>query len=281
MSGFKRLKGSEHLSPKQTTLLECIDESQLLSPIDSLTQLNEALHVFADEAIYYRQQSKVIVGTNHERLKKTSANVIAGDVAWSSKHIIKSITPLLQRLYQEFPDNKSIQNLHQKVQIANKQNVVDFFEALTLMETCMRELTKLQGKKNNAEAEYLKSFHLHLKSMHAALARSIKENSEFYLSSKKDKNAMSQIIDGFKEAAEHENNPVILKNIISDNVEYMRNGFEKVMKRQDTHTRQQQRQMESLQTDIRTQDKKRKGIFNSCTPEHGKPIYGRRANKHW
>jgi diguanylate cyclase (GGDEF)-like protein len=260
MTGFKRLKGSEHLSSKQMTLLDRINESQALSPIESLTQLNEILHAFADEAIRHRKQSKVIVGTEHGRLKKTPTNVIAGDVAWSSKHIIKSITPLLLRLHQEFPDKTNVQDLYQKVQIANKQNVVDFFEALTLMEACMRELTKLQGKKNNAEAEYLKSFHIHLKSMHTVLTLSIKDNTEFDSSSKKDNDAMHEIMNGFKDAAKHENDPEILKKIISDNVKHMQVGFEKAMKRQNNHLLQQQRRMENLQTDIRAQDKKRKQI---------------------
>jgi diguanylate cyclase (GGDEF)-like protein len=250
---FAQIKKSEHLSDRQNKKIEAATLSERESPAEAILSLSKVCSAFAEDAIHLRSQSRIIVGEEHQNLKSSQANIIAADVAWSSRQIIKSISPLLHRVSQEFPESKEINMLHKSMKHMKTQSTVDFFEAISLMEESIREVSRLQGKRNDSEAEYLKTFHDHLKSMHVSLNKTILENANFEQASTKDRNLLSNIMNGFKEASCDESDPVKLKKMISDNVNHMTNGFEKVMARQDLHIKQQQRCMEGLRAEVRQQ----------------------------
>ncbi len=257
---LKRLQSSPHLSAKQRELLEKTTIKNGASPSEAIKSLSDTCQLFANDALHLREQSKVIVGEKHHRLKKDDNNIIAGDVAWSSKQILKSITPLLQRTQREHPDCPNISKFYDKSKELGQLSVVDFFESVALMEDSLRAITRLQGKKNDAEADYLKTFHQHLKSMHNALDVSIRQNASFEKASDNERVSLMKIMNGFKDTADNENDPEKLKKLIADNVSHMKDGFKKIMDRQDVHIRQQQRSMETLRAESRDYAHKNKQI---------------------
>ena len=252
---FKKINNDKNLSEKQRESIQALYLNSAISTPSLINHLVTTCLSFAEDALHLRSQSQVIVGDSNKRLKNSESNVIAGDVAWSSKQIVKSLTPLLQRVHQQFPDNQNITNLFTKSKELSKKNTVDFFEALSIMEESLRHITKAQGAKNLGDSEYLKVFHDHLKSMHATLSDTIKNNSTFQKSSKKDQEALNKLMAGFKSASENEDDPVKLKKIISDNINYMSESIDKVLKKQDNHINSQQRSMDHLRTEIRIQEK--------------------------
>jgi diguanylate cyclase (GGDEF)-like protein len=249
------LLANKHISAKQRETLEQVKKIPSNTPAEAMNALHKSMQTFAEEALHHRQNSKVVVGDEHQKLKKSESNIIAGDVAWSSKQIINSLNPLLKRLFKEFPDNTKIKSLLDRLSELKKKAAVDFFEALNIMDESLHEAARLQGQRTQAEANYLKGFHEHLKSMHNALSDSIKGNSSFQNASDKDKDALLKIINGFQDNANTTDDPEKLKKMIADNVNSMKEGVNKVMNRQEAHIRNQQREMESLRVDIREQEK--------------------------
>lgn len=242
---------SEHVSASQRDAMEKLDIGDGASPVDVIKDMFTLCKSFADDAIHFREQSKIIVGDEHKKLKRSDSNIIAGDVARSSKQILNSINPLMFRLAQEYPDNTDIIKVNASIKALNQRAVVDFFDAIGVMEEAMQALTRLQGRRNNAESEYLKTFHLHLKSMHETLSSTISQNSIFERASEKERDALLNLMQGFKDASDSEDDPVRLKKLIADNVNHMRDGFVKVMERQDAHLKQQQRTMSNLRAEVR------------------------------
>jgi diguanylate cyclase (GGDEF)-like protein len=251
---FAQIKKSEHLSARQHNNIDSAVLSEGESPAEAILSLSQICSAFAEDAIYLRSQSRVVVGEEHQNLKASQANIIAGDVAWSSRQVIKSISPLLHRVSQDFPNNTEISTLYKVVKDMNSKPKIDFFEAISLMEESIREVSRLQGRKDDDVVEHMKIFHGHLKSMHTSLNKTIIDNANFGQESTKDRNLLNNIMSGFKEASCDEFDPVKLKEIIAENVKHMTNGFEKVMARQDIHIKQQQSSMEALRAKVKQQE---------------------------
>lgn len=256
----KQLYHAPHLSAGQRAALEnnSIEDGASLS--DSISALTNLCQTFAEEGLHLRSQSRVIVGDEHAKLKKTESNVIAGDVSWSSKQIMNSLDPLIKRMQQEFPDMPELAALNERVKQIRNGKVIDFFEAIGVMEDGLRLVTKLQGRRNNAESDYLKTFQTHLKNMHCALEEGLKNNIAFQSGSEKEREAFTSLLKGFKDASEQEDDPVKLRKLISDNVNHMSSSFQKVMARQDLHIRQQHRALDALRVDVRQKSLKNEQI---------------------
>lgn len=256
----QQLLQDPHLSARQRSVLEKNTIEDGTSTSDSIGALTQLCQTFAEEGLHLRSQSMVIVGDEHAKLKKTESNVIAGDVSWSSKQIMNSLDPLLKRMHQEFPDMPELAALNERVKQIRNGKVIDFFEAIGVMEDGLRLVTKLQGRRNGAEADYLKTFQTHLKNMHSALEEGLKNNIAFQSGSEKEREAFTSLLKGFKDASEHENDPVKLRKLISDNVNHMSSSFQKVMARQDLHIRQQHRALDALRVDVRQKSLKNEQI---------------------
>ena len=255
-STLRKISFSKHLSVEQRKRLEELDINKGESPAEALASIGELCQTFADESIKLRESSSVVVGEGHKHIQQKSGNIIAGDISWSSKQIIKSILPLLKRVNIEFPGRKNIEhNLSRAVELSKSTNV-DFFEAIEVMEATTREVTLLQGMRDNADAEYLKNFHTHLKNMHESLRETLLNNSAFSNSADKDTQAFLQMLDNFKDASEAENDPIKLKNLVAKNLESLNANFRKVVSKQDAHIKNQQRMLGNLESDIRVQSKK-------------------------
>lgn len=252
-SQLEKIARSPHLSGPSKARLNAISVEECTSPAESLRALTDACVSFANEVTHLRQQSETIVGEAHNHLKKDDAKIIAGDVAWSSRQILNSLLPLLQRAAINHPDNTDIKNTLDKTRSALKLSVVDFYDALALMEEATKLLTKLQSKKNQAEAVYLKTFHGHLKNMHQALLETIKTSAAFQSSSEQDQEKMIDNLNKFKEASEKQDDPELLRKLIADNVDAMKQGMDSMMQKQNAFIRQQQRSMASMQSEIREQ----------------------------
>jgi diguanylate cyclase (GGDEF)-like protein len=253
---ISQLKLSPHISEKQLNKINSISLESGTSIAESIKSLWGACQAFSEDSLYLRQQSKVVVGLEHQKLKNSSSNIIAGDIGWSSKQIVKSISPLLRHVLIEHPDNEDISRLFKQSQELSKNNIVDFFEAVALLEASLRQITKTQGRRMAAESGYLRTFQCHLKTMHESLNNSITDNFAFESANDKSKKQFADLFRRFKDASENENNADQLKGIIAANLVSVRNCFEQIMQQQDSHIRKQQRQMDALLASIREQEEK-------------------------
>jgi diguanylate cyclase (GGDEF)-like protein len=262
-AAIKKITSSPHLSVKQRSMIDDVELDKGATAADSLTSIGRLCLAFATESINLRSSSELVVGEDHKHIQQNSGNVIAGDISWSSKQIVNSILPLLKRVSIEYPDRKKITKLLHDAEILKKQHNIDFFDALKLMESSTREIAILQGKRDNADTEYLKTFHFHLKEMHQSLQETIKNNALFNDGADKDKSDFNNIISQFKDASENEEDPNNLKLLISKNIENLSDSFSKIMSKQDAHIRNQQRELGQLSSEIRTQEKFHKEAIES------------------
>lgn len=253
---------SPNLSGPSKSKLKDLPLHDGASPAEALKALSALCLSFANETAHLRSQSETIVGDAHSNLKKDDAKIIAGDVAWSSRQILNSLMPLLQRAQITYPDNDEIKKIVTQTRETLKQSAVDFYDALSLMEEATKLLTRIQGKKHNAEAAYLKTFQSHLKTMHQALSESIKNSAAFQSSSDRDKEKMIENLERFKEASEKQDDPDILRKLISENVDAMKQGMDTMMTKQNAFIRQQQRAMSSMQTELREQKRQHEKLVD-------------------
>jgi diguanylate cyclase (GGDEF)-like protein len=253
---ISQLKLSPHISEKQLNKINAINLDNGTSIAESIKNLWGVCQAFSEDSLHLRQQSKVVVGLDHQKLKKSSSNIIAGDIGWSSKQIVKSIFPLLRHVSMEFPENTDISRLFKQSQSLSKNNIVDFFEAVSLLEDSLHQITKTQGQRMAAESGYLRTFQCHLKTMHESLNNSITDNIAFESANEKGKEHFALLLKGFKDASEGETDAEKLRGLIANNIANVSNGFEKIMRQQDSHIRKQQRQMDALLVSIRAQEEK-------------------------
>ena len=209
-SAIQKMATSSHLSSEQRNLIEQTPLHKGDSTADSIASLGRLCLAFANESIHLRKSSKVVVGDEHQHIQQKSGNVIAGDISWSSKHIVKSILPLLKRVHAEHPERKQLLLLVNEAETLRKKSNIDFFDALKLMENATREVAVLQGKKESADTEYLKTFHLHLKGMHESLKQTIENNAIFADEQSEGRSNFNKIMTNFKDASESENDPFCL-----------------------------------------------------------------------
>ncbi|APD92437.1 hypothetical protein BM525_21500 (plasmid) [Alteromonas mediterranea] len=253
---LKTIGYSKHLSAEQRKEIEGLNLNDGESASDALSSIGKLCKTFADESIKLRESSSIVVGEGHKHIQQQSGNIIAGDISWSSKQIIKSLLPLLKRVNIEFPGRAIIQeNLH-KAKTLSSQTNVDFFEALSVMEGTTREVTLLQGARDELDAQYLKNFHQHLKLMHTSLRESLSCNEAFSNENAKASDDFLKALDNFKDASETENDPVKLKDLISKNLHSLNSNFNKVMSQQAAHIKKQNRLLSNLEEDMRLQSDK-------------------------
>jgi diguanylate cyclase (GGDEF)-like protein len=245
---------SKNISAPQKNIISDINLSRGASPILALKSLSLAVSKFAEEAIRLRAGGAVIVGEAHNNLKYDKANIIAGDVAWSSKVIVNSFSPLLKRILQEHPDDRKAKELYELSERLKGKSAVDFYQAIELMEESTRMMAILQRKKNKSEAEHLQAFQSHLKVMHESLSKSISETDLFSRSSDVDRLALNSVINNFKSSSNNEDDPNKLKSLISHNVSNMSNAFTKIIDKQQGHIRKQRMNVVNLQDAIKRKE---------------------------
>jgi diguanylate cyclase (GGDEF)-like protein len=250
---IKKMRTLKNLSAPQQKALLAIDASDGQDPALMLKQMMDAMDNLASSVDSLRAKETIVVGEG-SKLKKDEQNVVAGDIAWSSRVIVKSITPVLQRLQKEFSSDAALASLVSKGEDLTQQTTVDFYDAISLMEEGARKIALLQKSRMNAETDYLLSFHSHLKGMHSSLTENIRNTDVFSNASERDKDAMNKLLDAFKDVAAQEDDPKKLKRLIGDNVNTMKDGFKKIMDRQQLHIKKQQRTMDSLQAEVRQQE---------------------------
>lgn len=227
-----------------------------LSTSELIKSLTRAFNDFAHEALKLRASSHSVADKYQD-----GQNIILGDINWSSKQMINALAPLLLRLKLEHRDDTKISEITKKVELESKKKQINFFDAVNLVEEGLRNLTRVHGKKNIAEAEYLKTFQSHLKGMHSFLNQAITENNTFLAGSNAEKEALDKIITGFKEASEKESDPDRLRALINDNVNHMNGSIKKLLSRQDRHIRQQQRTLDSYRSEIRNNKAKTEALL--------------------
>lgn len=253
---LKKIAYSKHLSAEQRNELEKFSLNEGESPSDALSSIGLLCKKFADESIKLRESSSIVVGEGHKHIQQNSGNIIAGDISWSSKQIIKSLLPLLKRVNIEFPGRAIIQENLDKAKKLSSQTNVDFFEALSVMEATTREVTLLQGARDELDAQYLKNCHQHLKLMHTSLRESLSNNEAFSSENAKASEEFLKALDHFKDASDAENDPVKLKELISRNLQSLNSNFNKVMSQQAVHIKKQNRLLGNLEADMRIQSNK-------------------------
>jgi len=263
-SHLDKLALSRHISAPSRDKIKKINLSKGNTASELLGSLSELCFDFADEVSRLRNDAETIVGDEHDHLKSSSANIIAGDVAWSSRQILNALTPLIQRAKISYPDDAEIHAIEKEIKNALSSSAVDFYLALNLMEATTTLLTKIQGRKNKAESVYLKAFQNHLKTMHTTLSASIKSSVAFQHSSEKEKEKIISTLNDFKEISSQQDDPDILKKMISENVEAMRSGIDDLVNKQNVHLRQQQRTMEVMQSELREQERQ----YETLKSEH-------------
>ena len=254
-SHLDKLVLSRHVSAPSREKIKQINLNKGNTATELLSSLSDLCFSFADEASRLRNESETIVGEEHEHLKSSSSNIIAGDIAWSSRQILNALTPLIQRAKMSYPDDCEIHAIEKEIKEALSSSAVDFYLALNLMETTTTLLTKIQGRKNKTESIYLKAFQSHLKTMHTTLSTSIRTSVAFEQSSEKEKEKIISTLNNFKEISSQQDDPDVLKKMISENVESMRSGINDLVNKQNVHLRQQQRTMEVMQSELREQER--------------------------
>ncbi|MEG3765088.1 GGDEF domain-containing protein [Alteromonas sp. 14N.309.X.WAT.G.H12] len=253
---LNKITASKHLSVEQRKQLDALDVDKCSSPTEALSSLGLLCRCFADESIKFRESSAVVVGETHKHIQQQSGNIIAGDISWSSKKIIKSLIPLLKRINLTYPGRGIIEANLQKATALNQMSNVDFFEALDVMESTTREVTIIQGLREQAEAEYLKRFHLHLKNIHSSLKSTLLGNTTFTEKTNGETKGFLEMLDHFKDASDAETDPEKLKKLVSHNLESLNLNFTKIISSHEAHIRQQQRALSSLESEVRTQSQR-------------------------
>tara|TARA_Y100001956_G_scaffold31187_1_gene30630 strand:- start:4175 stop:5851 length:1677 start_codon:yes stop_codon:yes gene_type:complete len=253
---LQRLKQHNSLSSTQLERIKSLDIDESTDPASALGDLVKTLGTFVNDVINYREQQKVVDSGQHPNIKASGkSNIIAGDVAWSSKRIVKSIHPILKRLDHDFPEDTKIKSLLKDVESAIAAKTLDFYHSIDLMEAAARHIALLQTKRSDVESTFLVSFNQHLQKMHHALEESFHQNSHLLISSDKDREAFESLLRNFKVASDKEEDPVKLKKLISSNVSNMQEGFTKIINKQSAHTRNQQRAISNLKAEVRNQEK--------------------------
>jgi len=231
-----------------------IKDGDLNSTLEFLIDLHKLL---SEDVINLRENSSAISTTPGNN---GSESIIAGDIHWASKQIIKSFSPILLRMRHQYSDNKEIQSLNEKSNELTKANRTDFFEVINFMEDCMVEVTKVSQKVNQAESSALFAFQGHLEVMHEKLSGLISESSSLNQNKQRDK--LNKITASFKKLSTEESDPIELRKIISSNVASMNSCFEEIITNQESQIKKINKSLVGLNEKIESQKVEMTNLVN-------------------
>lgn len=263
---ISELSGSKHISSPQSKALNGISTiPETGDPIDTIVEISAAMSIFAQDAIRLRSKDRVILNSENDNLKDGQENIIAGDVAWSSRKIVLSLAPLIKTVKQSHADNPGIVSLYETAKNLSKKSAIDFYQAIDLMEESTKIICLLQKKKNQDESKQLTDFQCHLKSIHESLIETL-SNSEVCSDASSGTHIKLQgILGDFKEASEKEKDPEKLQKLILDNVSSMKKGLHEAKSIQDSFINTQKTKIKTLVNVIKEKDEEHQRIIDANT----------------
>lgn len=241
------------LSPKQrqdlSDVLQCID-----SPLDAITQLVQAITRFGHDLANTRKLDAIVMGDGHTKLKnEKDCNIVAGDIASSSRRIVSVIYPLIQSAYKDHPDHEELKKLNRKAINLKGNSNVDFFDSLQLMEDMATILKQLNQRKEKHQADFLMGVQEQLSGMQSMLGSIVSTTAIYEKASEEDKEKLDLIFSNFNTAADDESDPSKLKAMITSNLSLLQTQMSSVMKKQQAEYRQLQRELKNAQKAIDSQ----------------------------
>lgn len=243
---------SPHLSAKHSDAIKAVDLKELAPISNVIKEMSALLQLFANDTLEFRARSSIIVGEEHQKLKKSETNIIAGDVATFSKIVVRSLAPLLQRFVAENPGNEDLSKCLSLAKDLNSKKIVDFFEATNLMESSLSHVTRTLAKKSATEAEYLKNFQNQLQSIHEALGVSLKDAGTTDEANDAEHKKIADLLKRFKQASSGEEDPEKLRIMIAENIAHINSGVKVIIDQTQEQRKKQQKLVVKLQTEIST-----------------------------
>ena len=244
---------SPHLSAKHNDVIKGIDIKDITSAASVINELATLLQLFANDTLEFRARSSIIVGDEHQKLKKSESNIIAGDVATFSKIVVRALAPLLQRFVAENPGNNDLIACLSQAKEMNGKKIVDFFEASNLMETSLGLITRTLAQKNASEAEYLKGFQNQLEAIHSVLGVTLKDSVASDNANGAEQQKITELLKRFKQASSSEDDPTKLRSLIAENISHINAGVKVIVDQTQTQRQKQCNVVLKLQTEISTQ----------------------------
>lgn len=249
-----------HVSVLQANMIERtvsdIDEGSPQSIVASLLALLMSL---SEDLIAFREREHIVIGKMHPHLKSGHHNILASDVAWASRRIVKSILPVIQRLATLHADHASVKSVFSQAKILDGQANVDFFHAIDLMEDAAKIMVAIQHGHHEKEVQYLHNVQNQLMSLQTSLRNQLSSSSSQSALLEEGKKHFIESVSKFKESSGKLDDPQALKTLITQNLDVMQSSVMSLVSRQQTHLRQQQRSIEDLSAQLRlaTQESER------------------------
>lgn len=244
------VQNQRHLPPEITRKAQNLSTTDdPLLALDAFTSLTKTL---VNETVSLRQKDHQIV-SKHAKKDASNTHVIANDISSTSKRMLALASPLIQALQKEHPGNGEVEGLVKRLKELSNASQVDFFESVLLVEDTSKQIQYLLAQRISAESRFLSGIHEHLHEMHQNLNNVLESSGVLGRASAKERDRLEQLMKAFKTAADHEENPVVLKQIISENIDAMQTAVNTIIEKQSISHRQQERIIQQLMTDVETQ----------------------------
>jgi diguanylate cyclase (GGDEF)-like protein len=228
-----------------------------------LNSITKTLISISEDLVNARKQQSIVVGDEHQHLKKDKNNVTAADVAWSSRAILNNISPVLKALSKQFPENSQVRECLRRCVTMKKQPSVDVYECVGLMEQASRLVTILQSQQASQDSMYLASLNSDLKNIHSTISDMQKGHDNFDSEQSDEMNRFNAKLDNFQELSADATNLPQMKKLMIDNLAEMKLAFLTISENHNRHNAEQKIKLNAAEGSLNTSLAKQKELRNT------------------
>lgn len=266
--GFLELRSE--LSARQAEQLSGLKKINFKNKEEFLASVTKTLISISEDLVDARKQQAIVVGDEHQHLKKDKNNVTAADVAWSSRAILNNIVPVLKALSKQFPENSQVSECFMRCAKMKKQPSVDIYECVGLMEQTARLVTILQSQQASQDSMYLASLNSDLQNMHSTISDMQKGHDDFDTEQSDEMRKFNDKLDKFQEMSADATNLPQIKKMMVENLAEMKSAFVSISKNHQKHNTVQKAKLNTVEGKLSTsliKQKELQATLNSALKE--------------
>lgn len=242
----------KNLSQPQIDLLNTLKQGiqNSLPEHEFLNLITKGFSEFSNDIEFHRENSKKIVTDNHEHFKGGTQDILAADVGRATKTITRDVLKMAVQLYQAYPTDQLIIQLHNEIQIISKKQGAQFFAITDILSRLSARAAQLQQQDKVKSQEYLHDINAKLKDVFeklslssASLVESQDLTNDFNSNIKKGLNDFKKSTLGITDINQ-------LRNVIQNNVVAIEKQVEDYSKKQELIKRKQKREIDDLELNL-------------------------------